>query len=98
MNTCHEALRAGAGDEMRSPVETASGLSAVLRGVVADMQHASGADIVSIFLYDESTRSPRTSCGLFTPPCVRSRFMRKITRAGSGPPRRTTKTSGAAAR
>lgn len=31
------------------PLETASGLAAVLRGVVADMQHASGADIVSIF-------------------------------------------------
>src|SRR4030081_383751 len=42
---------------MRPPVETASGLSAVLRGVVADMQHASGADIVSVFLYDESTRT-----------------------------------------
>ena len=42
---------------MRPPVETASGLSAVLRGVVADMQHVSGADIVSIFLYDESTRT-----------------------------------------
>jgi len=42
---------------MRPPLETASGLSAVLRGVVADVQHASGADIVSIFLYDESTRT-----------------------------------------
>jgi GAF domain-containing protein len=42
---------------MRPPVETASGLSAVLRGVVADMQQASGADIVSVFLYDESTRT-----------------------------------------
>src|ERR1700682_1381698 len=39
---------------MRPQVETNSGLSAVLRGVVADMQHASGADIVSIFLYEES--------------------------------------------
>jgi len=29
----------------------------VLRGVVADMQHASKADIVSIFLYEESTRT-----------------------------------------
>jgi GAF domain-containing protein len=28
----------------------------VLRGVVADMQHASGADIVSIFLYEEASR------------------------------------------
>src|ERR1700730_113299 len=42
---------------MRPPVETASGLSAVLRGVVADMQHASGADIVSVSLSDESTRT-----------------------------------------
>src|SRR3982074_3110610 len=41
---------------MRPQVETNSGLSAVLRGVVADMQHASGAEIVSIFLYEESTR------------------------------------------
>jgi GAF domain-containing protein len=29
----------------------------VLRGVVADMQHASGADIVSIFLYEEATHT-----------------------------------------
>jgi GAF domain-containing protein len=29
----------------------------VLRGVVADMQHASRADIVSIFLYEESSRT-----------------------------------------
>src|SRR5450759_5171571 len=42
---------------MRPPVETNSGLSAVLRGVVADMQHASGADIVSIFLYEEATHT-----------------------------------------
>src|SRR4030088_190044 len=42
---------------MRPQVETNSGLSAVLRGVVADMQHASGADIVSIFLYEESTHT-----------------------------------------
>ena len=41
---------------MHPPLETASGLAAVLRGVVADMQHASGADIVSIFLYEEATR------------------------------------------
>jgi GAF domain-containing protein len=41
--------------KMRQPVETSSGLSAVLRGVVTDFQHASGADIVSIFLYEEST-------------------------------------------
>jgi hypothetical protein len=42
---------------VRTPVETNSGLSAVLRGVVADMQHASGADIVSIFLYEEATHT-----------------------------------------
>jgi GAF domain-containing protein/predicted dehydrogenase len=42
---------------MRPQVETNSGLSAVLRGVVADMQHASGAEIVSIFLYEESTHT-----------------------------------------
>ena len=42
---------------MRPPLETGSGLSAVLRGVVAELQHASGADIVSVFLYDESTRT-----------------------------------------
>ena len=41
---------------MRPPLESASGLAAVLRGVVADMQHASRADIVSIFLYEESSR------------------------------------------
>ncbi|MDQ2942311.1 MAG: GAF domain-containing protein, partial [Candidatus Dormibacteraeota bacterium] len=42
---------------MRPPLETTSGLPSVLRGVVADMQHASGADIVSIFLYEEATRT-----------------------------------------
>src|SRR6202171_1730765 len=42
---------------MRSQVETSSGLSAVLNGVVADMQHASGAEIVSIFLYEEATHT-----------------------------------------
>src|SRR3984893_2351173 len=42
--------------QMHPPLETGSGLAAVLRGVVADLQHASGADIVSIFLYEESTR------------------------------------------
>jgi GAF domain-containing protein len=42
---------------IRPPVETNSGLSAVLRGVVADFQHVSGADIVSVFLYEESTRT-----------------------------------------
>ena len=41
---------------MHPPLETASGLAAVLRGVVADMQRASGADIVSIFLYEEANR------------------------------------------
>jgi len=41
---------------MHPQLETASGLAAVLRGVVADMQHASGADIVSIFLYEEANR------------------------------------------
>src|SRR5712692_11551678 len=45
-----------AGAEMPAPLETTSGLAAVLRGVVADMQHASGADIVSIFLYEEASR------------------------------------------
>jgi hypothetical protein len=29
----------------------------VLRGAVADMQHASKADIVSIFLYEEASRT-----------------------------------------
>ena len=42
---------------MRPQVEANSGLSAVLRGVVADMQHASGAEIVSIFLYEEDTHA-----------------------------------------
>jgi GAF domain-containing protein len=42
---------------MRPQVESNSGLSAVLRGVVADLQHASGAEIVSIFLYEESTHT-----------------------------------------
>src|SRR2546422_2403042 len=42
---------------MRPAVERASGLSAVLRRVVADMQYASGADIVSLLLYNESTRT-----------------------------------------
>src|SRR5579872_6713948 len=42
---------------MRAPLETSAGLSAVLRGVVADLQHASGADIVSIFLYEEGTHT-----------------------------------------
>ena len=42
---------------IRPPVESNSGLAAVLRGVVADFQHVSGADIVSIFLYEESTHT-----------------------------------------
>ena len=42
---------------MRPPLESAWGLGAVLRGVVADLQHASRADIVSIFLYEESTHT-----------------------------------------
>src|SRR5438093_1475931 len=41
---------------MRQSLQRATGLAGVLRGVVADMQAASGADIVSIFLYEESTR------------------------------------------
>jgi GAF domain-containing protein len=40
---------------IRPPVEASSGLAAVLRGVIADFQHASGADIVSIFLFEDST-------------------------------------------
>ena len=42
---------------MRPSLESAWGLGAVLRGVIADMQHASKADIVSIFLYEESTHT-----------------------------------------
>src|SRR5712671_6464488 len=42
---------------MHPPLETASGLAAVLRGVVADMQHASKADIVSIFLFEDSSQT-----------------------------------------
>ncbi|MDQ6876679.1 MAG: GAF domain-containing protein [Candidatus Dormibacteraeota bacterium] len=42
---------------MRPPLESASGLSAVLRGVVADMQQASRAEIVSIFLYEEASHT-----------------------------------------
>ena len=42
---------------IRPPVEANSGLAAVLRGVIADFQHASSADIVSIFLYEESTHT-----------------------------------------
>ncbi|HET9780794.1 MAG TPA: GAF domain-containing protein [Candidatus Dormibacteraeota bacterium] len=42
---------------IRPPVESNSGLAAVLRGIVADFQHVSGADIVSVFLYEESTHT-----------------------------------------
>jgi len=42
---------------IRPPVEANSGLAAVLRGVIADFQHASGAEIVSLFLYEESTHT-----------------------------------------
>ncbi len=41
---------------MRPSPQRATGLATVLRGVIADMQQASKADIVSIFLYEESTR------------------------------------------
>ncbi|HEY6876040.1 MAG TPA: GAF domain-containing protein [Candidatus Dormibacteraeota bacterium] len=41
---------------MRQSLQRATGLAGVLRGVVADMQSAAAADIVSIFLYEESTR------------------------------------------
>ena len=42
---------------IRPPVEPNSGLAAVLRGVIADFQHSSGAEIVSVFLYEESTHT-----------------------------------------
>src|SRR5438309_318384 len=41
---------------MRPPLQRATGLASVLRGVIAEMQQASKADIVSIFLYDEAAR------------------------------------------
>ena len=41
---------------MRPPLQRATGLATVLRGVVGEMQQASKADIVSIFLYEESGR------------------------------------------
>src|SRR5579863_7425038 len=41
---------------MRPPLQRATGLATALRGIVAEMQQASKADIVSIFLYDESGR------------------------------------------
>src|SRR5579859_491777 len=40
---------------MRPSLQRTTGLATVLRGVVADMQQASKADIVSIFLYEEAT-------------------------------------------
>src|SRR2546427_624932 len=42
---------------LEPPVEANAGLAAVLRGLIADFQHASGAEIVSVFLYDESTHT-----------------------------------------
>ena len=36
--------------------QRATGLASVLRGVIGDMQQASRADIVSVFLYDEAAR------------------------------------------
>ena len=42
---------------MRPPSQPASpGLAAALRGVVADLQRASGAEMVSIYLYEEAAR------------------------------------------
>src|SRR2546429_4448804 len=41
---------------MRPPLQRATGLASVLRGVIAEMQQASRADIVSVFLYDEAAR------------------------------------------
>jgi GAF domain-containing protein len=40
-----------------SPEPNYPGLAALLRTVLADMQRLSGADIVSLFLYDEDTRT-----------------------------------------
>jgi GAF domain-containing protein len=40
---------------MRPSQQRATGLATVLRGVVAEMQQASKADIVSIFLYEEAS-------------------------------------------
>src|SRR5207244_11404580 len=41
----------------RPPVDATCGPAAVLRGVIAAFQHAPGAEIVSVFLYDESTHT-----------------------------------------
>src|SRR4029077_15974916 len=41
---------------MRPSLQRATGLATVLRGVIADLQQASKADIVSIFLYEEGSR------------------------------------------
>src|SRR5258708_6881205 len=41
---------------MQSVPEAAPSLTAVLRGVTGDLKRASGADVVSVFLYDEPGR------------------------------------------
>src|ERR1700757_3909498 len=41
---------------MRPSPQRATGLATVLRGVIGEMQQASKADTVSIFLYEERTR------------------------------------------
>jgi GAF domain-containing protein len=47
-------IEATGGNTMSLPPEPAtSGLPALLRGIVRDLQRASGADMVSLFLYDE---------------------------------------------
>src|SRR6267378_6273897 len=56
LGDCSQLATYDAGAAMHPQLESASGLAGVLRGVVADMQHASGADIVSIFLYEEASR------------------------------------------
>src|SRR6267143_7180929 len=57
LGDCSQLATYDAGAAMHPQLESSSGLAGVLRGVVADMQHASGADIVSIFLYEEATRT-----------------------------------------
>jgi hypothetical protein len=42
---------------MRLHLESAPVLAAVLRGVVAEMQHASKANVASIFLCEEARRT-----------------------------------------
>src|SRR6267378_2376018 len=56
LGDCSQLATYDAGAAMHPQLESSSGLAGVLRGVVADMQHASGADIVSIFLYEEASR------------------------------------------